>query len=194
MENEEYFEIFKETKDGNEQFKEYLIKNDKLYIRRKDKILRVIPRYELEEVMKLYHDHETAAHFGKETTYDKVKNKYYWPTMKLNVETYVKTCNQYQRRGKSTTKNELHSIKITEPFQKISIDIIGPLPITKRGNKYIITAMDYFTKWLEVKALKTANAEEVLKFIYKEIICRHGYPQKILTDRENHFNNQMIKQ
>ena len=159
MENEEYFEIFKEIKDGNKEkrFENYLIKDNKLYIRRKEKILRVIPRYELEEVMKLqYHDHETAAHFRKETTYDKVKDKYYWPTIKSDVETYVKTYDQCQRKGKSTMKNELHSIKISEPFQRIGIDIVGPLPITKRGNKYIITAMDYFTKWLKAKVLKTA--------------------------------------
>src|ERR1043165_5746986 len=135
MENEEYFEIFKETKDGNKQFKEYLIKNNKLYIRRKDKILRIIPRYELEEIMRLYHDHETAAHFGKETTYDKVKNKYYWPTIKSDVKIYVKTYDQCQRKGKSTMKNELHLIKISELFQRIGIDIVGPLPVTKRRNK-----------------------------------------------------------
>ena len=192
MENEKYFEIFKETKDGNEQFKEYLIKNNKLYIRQKDKILRVIPRYELEEIMRLYHDHETAAHFGKETTYDKVKNKYYWPTIKKDVETYVKTCDQCQRRGKRTTKNELHSIKISRPFQRVGIDIVGPLPLTDKRNKYIITAMDYLTKWPEARAIKMANAEEVLDFIYEDIICRHGCPQKILTDRGSHFNNQII--
>jgi hypothetical protein len=192
MENEKYFEIFKETKDGNEQFKEYLIKNNKLYIRRKDKILRIIPRYELEEIMRLYHDHETAAHFGKETTYDKVKNKYYWPTMKTDVEIYVKTCDQCQRRGKRTTKNELHSIKISRPFQRVGIDIVGPLPLTDKRNKYIITAMDYLTKWPEARAIKMANAEEVLDFIYEDIICRHGCPQKILTDRGSHFNNQII--
>ncbi len=103
MENEKYFEIYKETKDGNrnEQFRNYIIKGDKLYIQRNNKILRVIPRYKLEEIMKLFHDHETAAHFGKETTYDKVKQKYYWPTLKSDVEIYVKTCDQCQRREKS---------------------------------------------------------------------------------------------
>ncbi len=194
MENEKYFEIYKETKDGNrnEQFRNYIIKGDKLYIQRNNKILRVIPRYELEEIMKLFHDHETAAHFGKETTYDKVKQKYYWPTLKTDVEIYVKTCDQCQRRGKSITKNELHVIKIIEPFQRIGIDIVGPLPVTEKGNKYIVTAMDYFTKWPEARAIKTANAEEVLNFIYEDIICRHGCPQKILTDRGSHFNNQTI--
>jgi hypothetical protein len=61
------------------------------------------------------------------------------------------------------------------------------------GNKYIIVAMDYFTKWPEAKAVKNADAKEVSKFIYEEIICRHGCPKKILTDRGSHFNNEMVK-
>lgn len=194
MENEKYFKTLKEVKEGNrdKQFKDYLIKDNKLYIQRKDKTLRVIPRYKLEEIMKLFHDDETAAHFGKDTTYDKIKEKYYWPTIRPDIETYVKSCDKCQRRGKSTTKNELHSIKISRPFQRIGIDIVGPLPLTNKGNRYIITAMDYFTKWPEARALKAANAEEVSKFIYEDIICRHGCPQKILTDRGSHFNNQTI--
>src|SRR6266542_4884927 len=121
----------------------------------------------------------------KETTYDKVKQKYYWLTLKSDVEMYVKTCDQCQRREKSTTKNKLHVIKTIELFQR-------PLPITEKENRYIVTVMDYFTKWPEVRAIKIANAEEVLNFIYEDIICRYRYPQKILTDRKSHFNNQTI--
>ena len=49
--------------------------------------------------------------------------------------------------------------------------------------------MDYFTKWPEARALKEANAKEISKFIYEDIICKYGCPQKILTDRGTHFNN-----
>ena len=194
MENEQYNKIYEEQqneeKKGTNQ--EYFIRNNKLFKKHKDQILQIVPRWKLESIMKLYHDHETAAHFGIDTTYDKIKEKYYWPTMRKDIEIYVKTCDQCQRRGKSIMKNELHSIKILGPFQRIGIDIIGPLPVTIRGNRYIVTAMDYFTKWPEARAIKTANAEEVSSFIYEDIICRHGCPQKILTDRGSHFNNQLI--
>ena len=53
--------------------------------------------------------------------------------------------------------------------------------------------MDYLTKWPEAKPVRAATAEETAKFIYEDIICRHGCPSKILTDRGTHFNNQMIK-
>ena len=54
--------------------------------------------------------------------------------------------------------------------------------------------MDYFTKWPEARAIKEATADEVAKFIYEDIICRHGCPYKILSDRGSHFNNQIIKE
>src|SRR5206468_1014593 len=62
----------------------------------------------------------------------------------------------------------------------------------KKQIQYIITAMDYLTKWPEARVIKMANAKEVLDFIYEDIICRYGYSQKILTDRGSHFNNQII--
>ena len=96
------------------------------------------------------------------------------------------------RRGKPKEKNELHSIEVKEPFYQIGIDIVGPLPITERNNRYIVVAIDYFTKWPEARALSETNAKQVSNFIYEDIICRHGCPKKILSDRGSHFNNQMI--
>ncbi|HVH96631.1 MAG TPA: DDE-type integrase/transposase/recombinase, partial [Bacillus sp. (in: firmicutes)] len=87
----------------------------------------------------------------------------------------------------------LHPIPVYSPFYQIGIDFVGPLPQTKTGNKYIIVAVDYLTKWPEARAVPRATAEETTKFIYEEIICRHGCPQKILTDRGTHFKNQLVE-
>ncbi len=111
-----------------------------------------------------------------------------------NIKTYVESYDQCQRRRKLKNKNKLHNIKAIEPFYQIGIDIIGLLPITSRRKRYIVTVIDYFIKWIEAKALKEANAYEIATFIYKKIICRHECSRKILTDRETHFNNKMIKE
>ena len=63
----------------------------------------------------------------------------------------------------------------------------------KKENRYIVTAMDYFTKWPIVKAIKKATAKTVSKFIYKKIICEHRYPQVLQSDREIHFINKVIQ-
>src|SRR5215813_6977525 len=156
--------------------------------------LRVIRRYELEGLLYMFHDNELSAHFSTQTTYDKIKQRYWWKGMRKDIDEYVKTCDRCQRRGKPFGKHELHPIKVKYPFYQIGIDIVGPLPETPKGNKYIVVAIDYFTKWPEAKALKEANAKEVSTFIYEDIICRHGCSQRILSDRGSHFNNRLVKE
>ncbi|GET62387.1 DDE-type integrase/transposase/recombinase [Rhizophagus irregularis DAOM 181602=DAOM 197198] len=85
-----------------------------------------------------------------------------------------RTYNRIKDGGKPIGKHELNVIKVIEPFYQIGIDVVGPLPVTKRNNRYMVTAMDYFTKWPEAKALETADAKEIARFIYEDIICRHG--------------------
>jgi hypothetical protein len=141
----------------------------------------------------MMHNYELLAHFRIKTTQDKIREKYYWKNMAKDIEIYVKSYDNCQRRRKPMGKNELHPIKVKEPFYQIGIDFVGLLLVTEKGNKYIIVAIDYFMKWAKAKAVKVDNAEEVATFIYEEIICRHGCSQKILSDREAHFNNNMIK-
>jgi hypothetical protein len=189
MEEGEYNKIVNNIeKDGNHE-----IVNGILYRKNKDKRLRVIKRDELEGVLYMLHDHTTAGHFGKKATYEKVKERYYWKNMKDDVEKYVKTCNACQRREKPKGKHELHPIEVKEPFYQIGIDFVGPLPRTQRGNKYIIVAIDYFTKWPEARAVREATAKETVKFIMEDIICRHGCPKVIVSDRGTHFKNELVE-
>ena len=89
--------------------------------------------------------------------------------------------------------NKLHLIELKVPFQRIGINIVGPLTITKKENRYIVIAIDYFTKWPIAKAIKEATAKTVSKFIYEKIICEHGCPQVLQSDRGTHFINRIIQ-
>jgi hypothetical protein len=109
-----------------------------------------------------------------------------------DIRQYVKTCDSCQHRGKKRTKEPLHPLSIERPFQRIGIDVVGPLPITERQNRYIVVATDYLTKWPEAKVLSEASDIFVAHFIYEEIICRHGCPEIILSDWGTHFRNQLI--
>ena len=79
----------------------------------------------------------------------------------------------------------MNPIKVGKPFERIGIDFVGPLERTKDGNRYILVITDYLTKWPEAVAMKEATAENVIEFIYKRIICVHGCPKIILSDREH---------
>ena len=190
MEEKEYNEII----ENIEKEEKYEWEKGVLYRKNEGKRLQVIRRWEMEGVLYMMHDHPISAHFGVKATYEKIKERYYWKGIKEDVKVYVKSCNKCQKRNKPKGKNELHSIEAKEPFYMVGIDFVGPLPITEKGNKYIIVAMDYFTKWPEAKAVKEATAKEVSTFILEEIICRHGCPKRILSDRGSHFNNEMIKE
>ena len=190
MNENEYNKII----ENIEKEKKYEVKEGILYRKKKEKRLQVIRRWEMEGVLYMTHDHMLSAHFGIKAIYEKTKGRYYWKGLKEDVETYVKSCDKCQRREKPRGKHELHPIEVKEPFYMIGIDFVGPLPITEKGNKYIIVAIDYFTKWPEAKAVKEATAKEVSTFILEEIICRHGCPKRILSDRGSHFNNEMIRE
>ncbi len=94
----------------------------------------------------------------------------------------MRTCDDCQRRGRLQKNNVLHPILVKALFQQIGIDIVGLLTITQRENRYIITAMDYFTKWSIAKALKEAMARTVSKFIYEKIICEYGCSEVLQSD------------
>ena len=109
-----------------------------------------------------------------------------------DVRRYVQICDECQRRGKNKRTEPLHPIKVGQPFDRVGMDIVGPLPMTERGNKYIVVATDYLTKWPEARALPNAKASSVVPFFYEDIICRHGCPKELLTDRGTHFVNEIL--
>ena len=109
-----------------------------------------------------------------------------------DTKEYVKYCDKCQRRGQKGGKSYLNPIRVGEPFERIGIDFVGPLERTRKGNKYILVVTDYLTKWPEVKPMRDATAENVVKFIYERIICRHGCPKIIMSDRGTHFRNKLV--
>ncbi len=77
---------------------------------------------------------------------------------------------------------QLKSIPICDLFHRVALDIAGPLPETKSGNKYILVAIDHYSKWCEAKAISDHGARIAAKFLEDGIICRYGVPRFILTD------------
>ena len=211
MDNEHYYNIYnyllsqqipphftdKQKQQLNNQTRNYIIENELLYKKdRKDekKLYRIIRKEELAAVLYMMHNDPISGHFATDTTFNKIKARYYWPQYYEDVKRYVESCDACQRRGRSKKNNLLHPIPVHSPFYQIGIDFVGPLPRTKRGKKYILVAMDYLTKWPEAQAVSEATAEVTAQFIYERIICQHGCPQIILSDRGTHFNNHTIKE
>ena len=154
--------------------------------------MRILKEDEIDLIMFMTHNHKTGGHLGTEAVYGKIVRQFYWKGMYNDICEYIKRCDTCQRRGSKGGKEYLNPISIEEPFERIGLDFIEPLPKTKKGNKYILVMTDYLTKWPEAKAMKEATSENVIEFIYKKIICRHGCPKIILTDRGAYFNNRVV--
>nr|GFA50650.1 reverse transcriptase domain-containing protein [Tanacetum cinerariifolium] len=100
--------------------------------------------------------------------------------------------NYTAKKGKISQKDEMpqNSIQVCEIFDVWGIDFMGPFPSSK-GNKYILVAVDYLSKWVEAKALPTNDARVVVKFL-KSIFSRFGTPKAIISDRGTHFCNDQF--
>ena len=109
----------------------------------------VIPSSQQDTVLKQLDD--LSGHLGLRKTMGKVKERFYWPGYEHDVELHVQEWGKCQRRNPPQPQPTapLGTIKATHPLEKVSWDIMGPLPTTKSGNKYILVVTDLFTKWVE---------------------------------------------
>nr|GFA07873.1 reverse transcriptase domain-containing protein [Tanacetum cinerariifolium] len=136
-----------------------------------------------------------GGHHGANLTAKKIFNSgFFWPTIYKDAHEFVKNCDSCQRQRKISQRDEMpqNSIQVCEIFDVWGIDIMGPFP-SSRGNKYILVAVDYLSKWVEAKALPTNDAQVVCKFL-KSLFARFGSPRAIISDRRTHFcNDQFTK-
>jgi hypothetical protein len=154
---------------------------------------RVIKASELEAVLYNSHDNPLSGHLKFEATYNRIAAKYYWYGMRRAIQNYVTNCETCQRDGSRRKNEPLRTIKVGQPFERVGIDIVGPLPRTSQGHVHIVVAVDYLTKWPEARAIPDATAESVAKFFYEDIICRHGCPKEIVSDNGSAFISQLVE-
>ncbi|GJU13336.1 reverse transcriptase domain-containing protein [Tanacetum coccineum] len=158
-------------------------------------IRRCVSGQEALDILKACHSGPTGGHYGANYTARKIFDSgFYWPTIYKDAHDFVTRCDICQRQGKITQRDEMpqNSIQVCEIFDIWGIDFMGPFP-SSRGNKYILVAVDYLSKWVEAKALPTNDARVVCKFL-KTLFSRFGAPRAIISDRGTHFcNDQFTK-
>ncbi|GJR53621.1 reverse transcriptase domain-containing protein, partial [Tanacetum coccineum] len=158
-------------------------------------IRRCVHGQEALEILKACHEGPTGGHHSANLTARKVFDAgFFWPTIYRDSHTMIKSCDTCQRQGKISQRDEMpqNAIQVCEIFDIWGIDFMGPFP-SSRGNKYILVAVDYLSKWVEAKALPTNDARVVVKFL-KSLFARFGTPRAIISDRGTHFcNDQFAK-
>nr|GEW44697.1 reverse transcriptase domain-containing protein [Tanacetum cinerariifolium] len=156
-------------------------------------IRRCVAGQEAIDILKACHSGPIRRHYGANYTAKKVFDSgFYWPIIYKDAFELVKHCDSCQRQGKISQKDEMpqNSIQVCEIFDVWGIDFMGPFPSSK-GNKYILVAVDYLSKWVEAKALPTNDARVVVKFL-KSLFSQFGTPKAIISDRGTHFYNDQF--
>jgi len=116
-------------------------------------------------------------------------------TLFKDTHAYVRKCKIFQiALGKEKKPTlPLHLVNIEQPFEKHGLDIIGDIaPHSSKQHKYILTATDYFTKWVEAIPLKVGNSEIVIDFINQHITTRFGLPCALMFDNASYFSGNVI--
>ncbi|GJR90170.1 reverse transcriptase domain-containing protein [Tanacetum coccineum] len=166
------------------------------FVIRADQVIRqCVFGQEAHDILMACHNGPTGRHHGANYTAKKVFDLgFYWPTIYQDAHDLVTRCDACQRQGKISQRDEMpqNAIQVCEIFDVWGIDFMGPFP-SSRGNKYILVAVDYLSKWVEAKALPTNDARVVCKFL-KSLFARFGTPRAIISDRGTHFcNDQFAK-
>ena len=123
--------------------------------------------------------------------------------MKANCAAHVRKCHQCQVHGdlKHMLPMSLHTMTSPWLFFTWSIDIIRKIhPTASNGHEFILVAIDYFTKWVEVASYRVLNLKKVTQFIQTNIICRYGYHMKLSQitgcnsreKRRSYFNSSIF--
>eukprot|EP00253_Pinus_taeda_P020706 PITA_20706 len=137
-------------------------------------VRRCVREEEVFEILLTCHDGPCGGHFAtKRTAFKILQAGYYWPTLHQDVRRYISQCDQCQRMGKPTPRNEmpLQPQVTLEPFEK----------------------WDYLTKWAETKAIKAATEEKVAEFLRENIFYKFGYPRELVTDQGRQFTSNLIE-
>ena len=154
----------------------------------------VVPQSKVKEVLELSHDHLLSGHLGISRTIARVLRQYTWPTVRHDVEQYVKTCIHCVRRkshGASTAP--LHPLQpANHIWERIAMDVVGPVPESIKGHKYILVVADYATRYVITIPMVDQKASTIASHFANKIISRYGAPESVLTDRGTNFLSQFV--
>ena len=133
-----------------------------------------------------------AGHFGQARTLATIWQSMDWPNLTMDVINVCMSCPICQWAKPMTTQRApLHSLPVMSfPFQRVAMDIFGPLKRTKSGNKYVLVVMDYATKWPEAFPLKNTSTETLLDCLV-EMTTRLGIPEEVLSDNGSNGIHQV---
>ena len=177
----------------------FLLDGEVLYKRNHDTVLlRCVDKPEADWLIKEIHEGSFGTHANGHMMARKIlRAGYFWLTMESDCFRYARKCHKCQIYADKmhVPPTPLNVMASPWPFSMWGIDVIGLIePRASNGHRFILVAIDYFTKWVEAASFANVTKQVVVRFIKKDIICRYGLPNKIITDNGTNLNNKMMKE
>ncbi|GFV91645.1 retrovirus-related Pol polyprotein from transposon 412 [Trichonephila clavipes] len=127
-------------------------------------------------------------------TLQKVRECFYWNNVRSDVEKSCRLCDPYARKGpRKRTRGRLQLYNVGAFFERITFDILGPLPRSSEGNNNILVVMNYFTKWPEAYPISDQEASTVAKVLVQHWISRFEVPLQLYSDQNRNFDPAVLK-
>nr|KYP53533.1 Uncharacterized protein K02A2.6 [Cajanus cajan] len=153
-------------------------------------LLRFLTTSQAQRVMDEVHGGMCGSHIGGQSLVYKVtKAGYFWPTLRNDCVNWVRK-HAIQHHSPA---ERLHSLISPWPFHKWGIDILGPFPMAVCRLKFLIVAVDYFSKWIEAEPVAIISIEKVRTFLWKNVVCRYGVPQVLVSDNGTQFTSERVQ-
>ena len=157
----------------------------------------IVPQQYRTLVMKLAQESVMAGHLAIKRTMQKVLSEFYWPGINSDIKRFCQSCDICQRtipKGKIVKAPLGKMPRIDVPFRRVATDLIGPLkPVTYNKNRYILTLVDYATRYPEAVPLASIDTETVAEALVS-IFSRVGNPHEILTDMGTQYTSAVMKE
>ena len=155
----------------------------------------VAPLSHRKVALKYAHDIKASGHLGIKKTLSRLRQKYYWPGLQNDVKLYVGGCEKcFKLKGPNPTKKApMQVVRSGFPMERLATDILGELPVTDNGNKYILVISDYFTKWTESFPMPNMESKTCAKLLVEEVVSRFGVPNVIHSDQGRQFESRLFK-
>lgn len=153
----------------------------------------VVPKDKRRQIISEAHDPPLAGHLGIYKTYSRLAQKYYWPKLRNDVVYYVRKCEKClaHKPDRSRPKDMMTSHpKSTRPWETISVDIMGPLPRSTKGNSYVLVITDYLSKFSLVFALRKVTSSVVAKVLEENVFLIFGVPRTVICDNGVQFRGK----
>ena len=148
------------------------------------------------EFLKHPHDQKLVGHLGVKKTLDRVKQRLYCHGCTQCFKNWCRECDLCASWKRTARKLRARMItyNVGAPLERVALDVLGPLPTTERGNKYILVIADYFTKWTESYSIPDQEAVTVATKLVEEFVSRFGVPRQLHSDQGRNFESAVFTQ